>query len=153
MIGVNSPLGFIRCRITANATAEMMNKTEVVAVAPFASLKLPSALKPLNVAATISEKAAMTRMQNSQQNSRNNTLPIPPTYSSIIRPKPLPLLRTEANRAEKSCTAPKKMLPMMIHSSTGPQPNMAAMIGPLIGPAPAMEANWCPKRTERGAGT
>ena len=83
----------------------------------------------------------MTRMQNSQQKSRNSTLPAPPMYSSMIRPSPLPLLRTEANREEKSCTAPKNMLPMMIQTSTGPQPNMAAIIGPLIGPAPAMEAN------------
>ena len=59
---------------------------------------------------------------------------------SMTSPMVLPSWRMEANSAEKSCTPPKKMPPMTIHSSTGIQPKKAALIGPVIGPAPAMEA-------------
>ena len=58
-----------------------------------------------------------------------------------------PLWRIEANRAPKSCMAPKKMPPMSTHSSTGTQPKTAAWIGPLMGPAPAIDEKWWPSTT------
>ena len=76
-----------------------------------------------------------------------------PILSSITVPMDLPLLRTDANSAPKSCTPPKKIPPMSTHSATGTQPKTAAWIGPFIGPAPAMEEKWCPIRTGALAGT
>ena len=43
-----------------------------------------SATNPLNVPATTSANAATTRIQNNQQNNRNNFFPSLPIYSSII---------------------------------------------------------------------
>ena len=74
-------------KIIPSATASMINSMEVVATAPLASTVevTPSAVtKPLKVPATTSANAATTRIQNSQQNSRNNFLPSLPMYSSII---------------------------------------------------------------------
>ena len=51
----------------------------------------------------------------------------------------LPSFLTLAYRAPKSVTAPKKMPPTRIHSSTGSQPKAAAWMAPVTGPAPAME--------------
>ena len=45
----------------------------------------------------------------------------------------------EAINAEKSCTPPIKIAPMIIQRRTGSQPKAtAAMIGPTTGPAPAI---------------
>ena len=68
----------------------------------------------------------MTMPQNSQQNSRNNLRPSLPMYFSISMPMDLPSFLTEAYRAPKSVTAPKKMPPSSTHRSTGTQPNAAA---------------------------
>ena len=66
----------------------MMNNIEVVATAPFATtfVTAPDSLvaNPLNVPATTSANAATTRIQNSQQNNRNNFLPNFPMYSSMM---------------------------------------------------------------------
>ena len=63
-------------------TASMMNNMEVVATAPFAVIldTVPSSAvrNPLKVPATTSAKAATTRIQNSQQNSRNSFFPVFP---------------------------------------------------------------------------
>ena len=57
----------------------------------------------------------------------------------IISPMDIPLLRTEAKSAPKSCTPPKKIPPTKIQRATGSHPKIAAPIGPVIGPAPAMD--------------
>ena len=62
-------------------------------------------------------------------------------YFSISTPMDLPSFLTEAYRAPKSVTAPKKTPPMSTHSRTGSQPKAAAWIAPVTGPAPAMEEN------------
>ncbi len=50
--------------------------------------------------------------------------------------------------APKSCTAPMKMEPRMIHSTAGSQPKTrVAKMGPTMGPAPAMELKWWPTST------
>ena len=46
-----------------------------------------------------------------------------------------------------SCTAPKKIPPITIHSQTGCHPNARASVGPTIGPAPAMAAKCWAKAT------
>ena len=61
---------------------------------------------------------------------------------AVVQPMLLPSFLTEAYRAPKSVTAPKKMPPSSTHSSTGSQPKAAAWIAPVTGPAPAMELNW-----------
>ena len=130
-----------------------MNSILVVATLPFDTILPPSALKPLNVPATTSANAATTKIQNSQQKSKNNFLPILPIYASITYPIVRPLFLTEAYIAEKSWTAPKNNPPIRIHNKTGTQPNTAAWIGPLIGPAPAIEANWWPNTIAVSAGS
>ena len=72
-----------------SATASKINKIEVVATAPFAAMvevttPASSTAKPLKVPATTSAKAAITKIQNSQQNNRNSFLPSLPMYSSIM---------------------------------------------------------------------
>ena len=106
-----------------------MNRMEMVPAAPLvlaAASITPSASKALKVPATMSAKAAMTSSVNSQQNSRNTLRPNLPMYFSISRPMDLPSFLTLAYSAPKSVTAPKKMPPMRIHSSTGSQPKAAA---------------------------
>ena len=90
----------------------------------------------------MSAKAATTRPQNSQLKTRNSLRPVLPMYFSISRPMDLPSFFTLAYRAPKSVTAPKKMPPSRIHSSTGSQPKAAAWMAPVTGPAPAIEENW-----------
>jgi hypothetical protein len=118
---------------------------EVVATAPFAAtfVTVPASFtaNPLKVPATTSANAATTRIQNSQQNKRNNFFPSFPIYASMIYPIVRPLFFTDAYMDAKSCTAPKNTPPMRIHNRTGSQPKIAAWIGPLMGPAPAMDAN------------
>ena len=58
-----------------NMTASNINNNEVVATAPFADDLTTSPVvalftKPLKVPATTSAKAAITKIQNSQQNAR-----------------------------------------------------------------------------------
>ena len=69
-------------------TASKINNIEVVATAPLATTFVTSpasfAANPLNVPATTSANAATTRIQNNQQNNRNNFLPNFPIYSSMI---------------------------------------------------------------------
>ena len=60
-------------------------------------------------------------------------------FAEIISPIDIPLLRTDAKSAPKSCTPPKKIPPIRIQSVTGSHPNIAAPIGPVIGPAPAID--------------
>ena len=81
-------LNFVYLRKNPSATASRINSMEVVATAPFAATFVSSpasfATNPLKVPATTSANAATTRMQNSQQNKRNNFFPNLPIYSSII---------------------------------------------------------------------
>ena len=138
-------LNFVYLRKNPSATASRINSMEVVATAPFAAtfVTAPVSLvaNPLKVPATTSANAATTRIQNSQQNRRNNFFPNLPIYSSIIYPIVRPLFFTDAYMEAKSCTAPKKTPPIRIQSITGSHPKIAAWIGPLIGPAPAIDAN------------
>ena len=138
-------LNFVYLRKNPSATASNINSMEVVATAPFAAtfVTVPAsfATNPLKVPATTSANAATTRIQNSQQNKRNNFFPSFPIYASMIYPMVRPLFFTDAYMDAKSCTAPKNTPPMRIQSRTGSQPKIAAWIGPLMGPAPAMDAN------------
>ncbi len=55
--------------------------------------------------------------------------------------------RTEATSAEKSCTAPMKTTPNVIHRTHGSQPNCwQARMGPAMGPAAAMAEKCWPIR-------
>ena len=121
--------------------ATTMYSIEMEAAAALGVARPPSALKPLKVLATISAKAAVTSRVNSHENKRNIFLPVLPMYCSISMPIDLPSFLTEAYSAVKSCTAPKKMPPIISHSITGAQPNIAAIIGPVTGPAPVMDEN------------
>ena len=98
--------------------------------------------KPLNVEDVMEVNAAITSNENSQQNNVKNLRPFLPMYFSMIKPMDLPSFFTEAYKAEKSCTAPKKIPPINSQRSAGTQPNTAARIGPCTGPAPAMDENW-----------
>ena len=89
----------------------------------------------------MSVKAAITSRVKSQQNSMKSFLPVLPMYFSIIIPIDLPSFLTEAYKAPKSCTAPKKRPPIISHRSTGTQPKTDARIGPVTGPAPAIDEN------------
>lgn len=77
-------------KIIPNATASKINKIDVVATAPFAATFFTASpatvgtVKPLNVPATTSANAATTKIQNNQQNNKNNFFPNFPIYSSII---------------------------------------------------------------------
>ena len=71
----------------------------------------------------------------------------------MISPMDLPSWRTEANRAPKSWTPPKKMPPIRIHSVQASHPKPAAPMGPVMGPAPAMDEKWWPIRMGALAGT
>ena len=116
----------VNLRNIPSATANTMNKIEVVATAPSATTFAPLASKPLKVVATTSAKAAITRMEKSHVKSKNRRFPSLPMYFSIMTPMDLPLFRTEAYIAEKSCTAPKNTPPIKIHNNTGTHPKMAA---------------------------
>ena len=117
---------FAYFRIIPSATASKINSTEVVATDPFAATLVTapdaSAEKPLNVPATTSANAAITKIQNSQQKIENNFFPNFPIYSSIIYPIVRPLFFTEAYIAAKSCTAPTKTPPIRIHKNAGSHP-------------------------------
>ena len=82
-------LSFAYFKIIPRPTASSINSIEVVATEPFAAIlettvPVSSVAKPLNVPATTSANAAMTRIQNNQTNSRNNFLPSLPIYSSMM---------------------------------------------------------------------
>ena len=64
----------------------------------------------------------------------------------------LPSFFTEAYNAVKSCTAPKKIPPTIIHKKAGSQPYIAAIIGPVTGPAPVIEENWWENTVNLDAG-
>ena len=124
--------------------ATTINNIEIEAAAEsaYAVVSLMSATPlPTKVPATISVKAAITRRVKSQQKSINNFLPVLPIYFSMIIPMDFPSFLTEAYKAPKSCTAPKKSPPIINQRSTGTQPNTDAKIGPVTGPAPAMDEN------------
>lgn len=53
---------------------------EMEAAAAFGAIIWPSFPKPLKVVAIMSEKAAMTSREKSQQNARNSFPPVRPTY-------------------------------------------------------------------------
>ncbi len=125
-------------------TASGMNSMEAVATEPLAGILTifpvaSSTADPANVPATISANAATTSTSTSQANMVKHIFVFRPMFSSMTSPRDCPLWRTDANNAEKSCTAPKNIPPMRIHNSTGTQPKTAAWIGPLIGPAPAID--------------
>ena len=134
-------------------TAKTMNMMETIPAAPLVCAASTRAPKALKVPATMSANAAMTMPQNSQQNSRNSLRPVLPMYFSISMPMLLPSFLTEAYRAPKSVTAPKKMPPSSTHSRTGSQPKAAAWMAPVTGPAPAMELNWCANTVQPLVGT
>ena len=99
-------LNFVYFKNIPSPTASKINIIEVVATAPLAAIfvTFPASLteNPLNVPATTSANAATTRMQNSQQNNRNNFLPNFPIYSSMIYPIVRPLFFTDAYIDAKS---------------------------------------------------
>ena len=93
-------LNFVYFRKNPSPTASTMNNMEVVATAPFATTFVTSPVvpvaKPLKVPATTSANAATTRIQNNQQNKRNNFFPSFPIYASMIYPIVRPLFFTDA---------------------------------------------------------
>ena len=99
-------LNFVYFRKNPSPTASKMNNMEVVATAPFATTFVTSpasfVTNPLKVPATTSANAATTRIQNSQQNKRNNFFPSFPMYASIMYPIVRPLFFTEAYIDAKS---------------------------------------------------
>ena len=124
-----------------NTIATTINNIDIDAAAAFGAFCVPSALNPLNVLATISANAAITKSEKIHANKKNNFLPALPIYFSIIAPMDFPSFFTDAYSAPKSCTAPKKIPPINIHNNTGTHPNTAASIGPVTGPAPAIDEN------------
>ena len=130
-----------------------MNSTEIMAVRLFARFvpvisTTPSALgTTAKVPATMDAKAATTRISVRYAKTQNSFFAVSSMFSWITLASVWPLWRSDANRAPKSCMAPKKMPPMSTHKSTGTQPNTAAWMGPLMGPAPAMDEKWWPKTT------
>ena len=130
-----------------NSTAATVSTIEMLPAAPpaydFAVSSAPFVITAVNVPATIEVNAAITMMQNSQQNSRNKRRPVLPMYFSMSCPRDFPLFLIEAYSAPKSCTAPKKMPPTRTHSTTGSQPNIIATMVPVTGPAPQIDENWC----------
>ena len=99
-------LNFVYLRKNPSATASNINNMEVVATAPFAAtfVTVPASFtaNPLKVPATTSANAATTRIQNSQQNKRNNFFPSFPIYASMIYPIVRPLFFTDAYMEAKS---------------------------------------------------
>ena len=76
------------------AIATTIYNIEIDAAAAFGcNLEPSTAEKPLNVPATISAKAAITKSVNNQQ---NNFFPVLPIYSSMIPPIDLPFDFTDA---------------------------------------------------------
>ena len=75
------------------------------------------------------------------------------TTAPAIWPIELPRCRRLITSAEKSWTAPMKMVPTTTQTSAGSQPQITAMAGPTIGAAPAIEVKWWPQRTCFGVGT
>jgi len=69
---------------------------EIEAAAALGMFCSPVFVKPLNVAAIMSAKAAMTRSVKSQQKARKSWRPKRPTYCSMIMPMDLPPFLTEA---------------------------------------------------------
>ena len=69
------------------------------------------------VAATMLAKAAITTSRVTYAKMEKRNLPLLPRVASIIWPMVLPSKRMEEYRAPKSCTPPKKMLPIKIHSN------------------------------------
>ena len=95
-------LNFVYFRKNPKATANTINKMDVVATAPSATTLAPSASNPLKVVATISANAATTKIENNQVKIRKSLFPVSPMYCSIMYPMDLPLFFTEAYIAEKS---------------------------------------------------
>ena len=99
-------LNLVYFRKNPSPTASIMNNMEVVATAPFAATFVTSpasfAANPLKVPATTSANAATTRIQNNQQNKRNNFFPNFPIYASMIYPIVRPLFFTDAYMEAKS---------------------------------------------------
>src|SRR5690606_35156318 len=71
----------------------------------------------------------------------------------LSMPIDLPLLRTLAHSAPRSCTPAKKIVPRVTHRNAGSQPQITAIAGPTIGAAPATEVKWWPQSTNRLVGT
>ena len=95
----SSPL-FVNFRNKPNTIAAKIYIIDIDAAEAPGIFCEPSLLKPLNVPARIN--AAMTNKVNSQQNSRNNFLPVLPIYRSMMRPIDLPSFLTDAYSAVKS---------------------------------------------------
>ena len=69
------------------------------------------------------------------------------TTSPVRDPSEIPLLRTLAHSAPKSCTPAKNIVPPITQMKAGSHPQMRAIAGPMIGAAPATEVKWCPHKT------
>ena len=80
----NMVLFFAYFKKNPRPTANTINNTDVVATCALNITFSPLSLTPANVLATISAKAATTRMENNQVNNRNNFLPNFPMYNSIM---------------------------------------------------------------------
>ena len=74
-----------------NAIASGMNNVDAVATEPLVATVCPSALYPANVPATISAKAATTRIRTSHANTVKHILVLWLIFTSIISPSDLPL--------------------------------------------------------------
>ncbi len=146
-------LDFVRWVTKPNTSDATIKRIDAVALDPFAAILLLSGAKPSKAEATMSIKEAIKKNIVNSAKIKNSCFPYFPTFFSVMATRDLPLLRTEANKEEKSCAAPKKMPPSTIHSTTGIQPKMAACTGPLMGLAPAIDEKWCPNKIPRSVGT
>ena len=85
--------------------------------------------------------------------TRNAVLARGLTTDPAICPIDPPRWRRLMTSAEKSCTAPMKIVPTTTQISAGNHPQITAMAGPTIGAAPAIDVKWCPQSTAFDVGT
>ena len=96
-------------------------------------------------------KTAPTSTMSNTENILMNILVPSPKYLPIISGRLTPLFLSEMTPATKSCMAPMKMPPRVIHrNATGPY--AAPRRAPKMGPSPAMLSSWMRKTFHRGMG-
>ena len=104
-----------------------MKMTEIMAVCSLARLVAGAAVaETTNVFATMEANAATTSSNVRYAKMQKSFFAVLSMFSATTTASVWPLWRSEANRAPKSCMAPKKMPPMSTHKSTGTQPKTAA---------------------------
>ena len=84
-------------------------------------------------------KTARTSQTNIKTNNKNIILALSPMILLLISAMLRPFSLRLTIKAPKSCAAPIKIVPSIIHKNAGNQPQYAATHGPMIGAAPAIE--------------